>query len=385
MTTTKLDFENVIGRILEQNLRMRADEKYLFFTDSNSRWEENFDTMVERRKFLHSFYAAFDCWSEKYPNRLCDKYQSTERHGAEPGPNVWRLALGKESYAKMVRMDYFWRLKEGAELSETEWREVHELIEARTDQVVDCVIAFPWFSTTHTRFRSLLNHYGCRYVSMPMLTARVMGGPMLADWNEVAATTEGVFRILRETRRLRMICPAGSKLTMEVGGEELIHKDAGDFGEAGAVGNLPAGEAYLVPRAGTAKGQVAFTSAPEMPSIATTVALIEDGRIAGFESETEYATILEQKFLRDFEMRNLAELGIGTNPLARDVSSMIEGEKIQGTVHIALGDDKAMGGDVEATEHLDHIIKQPTLVAERHDGEECVIVEEGRLLPVGTL
>ena len=78
-------------------------------------------------------------------------------------------------------------------------------------------------------------------------------------------------------------------------------------------------------------------------------------------------------------MRHLAEIGIGTNPLAQDVSSMIEGEKIEGTVHVAFGDDSSIGGTTEATEHLDHVIVNPTLVASLRNGSVVKIVDDGRL------
>jgi leucyl aminopeptidase (aminopeptidase T) len=59
--------------------------------------------------------------------------------------------------------------------------------------------------------------------------------------------------------------------------------------------------------------------------------------------------------------RNLAELGIGTNPNARQPDNVLEGEKIKGSVHIAIGDNIHMGGKVESDLHEDFVQPQADL------------------------
>jgi leucyl aminopeptidase (aminopeptidase T) len=49
--------------------------------------------------------------------------------------------------------------------------------------------------------------------------------------------------------------------------------------------------------------------------------------------------------------RNLAEMGIGTNPNARQPDNILEAEKILGTAHVAIGDNIHMGGRVESDLH----------------------------------
>ena len=60
--------------------------------------------------------------------------------------------------------------------------------------------------------------------------------------------------------------------------------------------------------------------------------------------------------------RNLAELGVGTNPNARQPDNVLEAEKIKGTVHIAIGDNIHMGGGVEADLHEDFVQPQADLL-----------------------
>jgi leucyl aminopeptidase (aminopeptidase T) len=54
---------------------------------------------------------------------------------------------------------------------------------------------------------------------------------------------------------------------------------------------------------------------------------------------------------------------------------VLEDEKAIGTVHIAFGDNKSMGGTIRVASHLDGVIMEPTVSV---DGE--TIMEKGKLL-----
>jgi leucyl aminopeptidase (aminopeptidase T) len=73
---------------------------------------------------------------------------------------------------------------------------------------------------------------------------------------------------------------------------------------------------------------------------------------------------------------NLAELGIGTNVAVTElVGSVLLDEKAAGTVHLAIGDDHGIGGDVEAPIHLDGVLTEPTVFA---DGQQIALPEPER-------
>ena len=61
------------------------------------------------------------------------------------------------------------------------------------------------------------------------------------------------------------------------------------------------------------------------------------------------------------DARNVAELGVGTNDRAQVTGTILEDEKILGTVHIAFGNNASMGGTVTVPFHLDGVILKPTL------------------------
>ena len=369
---------DAVRTIVDVNLRILPDEEVLFFTDSNSSYEIATEKkMIHRREFLHRFYAAFEALHESGLKVIGEKYESTHFHGYEPRETVWRRAFGDRFYSRLLSYDYVWKLKEEVRFEENEWARIHSLVDDYRDDIVDAVVAFAWYSTTHTRFRKLLTYAGSRYVSMPLLTQGILDGPMSADWEEVAARTDLLHGNLLKCKRLRMTCPAGSDLTLEMGRPELVHKDTGLFHEPGSYGNLPAGEAYVVPAEGSAEGVVVFQSAPDRESIEPTAVRFSQGKATKILGGTPYGDELSRKFDENFSMRHFAEFGIGTNPQANDVSSMIEGEKILGTVHVAIGDDSSIGGHTEAREHLDHIITHPTLEAVLKDDRVVTLIRSG--------
>jgi leucyl aminopeptidase (aminopeptidase T) len=59
--------------------------------------------------------------------------------------------------------------------------------------------------------------------------------------------------------------------------------------------------------------------------------------------------------------RNIAELGIGTNPWASIRGPIVEAEKALGTCHIAFGENKTIFGKMDADIHKDGIIFKPTI------------------------
>jgi len=71
----------------------------------------------------------------------------------------------------------------------------------------------------------------------------------------------------------------------------------------------------------------------------------------------------------------IAELGLGANPaLSEPFGSILMDEKIAGTVHLALGDNRTMGGTNVATIHQDMIILAPRVTC---DG--ATIMDSGKL------
>jgi aminopeptidase len=104
--------------------------------------------------------------------------------------------------------------------------------------------------------------------------------------------------------------------------------------------NMPGGEFFTSPREDSAEGTVAFT---EFPAVYVGRELngirlrFEGGRVVDASSDTN-EDFLIQMLDTDDGSRRLGELGIGCNPgITRHMKNTLFDEKIDGTIHLALG------------------------------------------------
>jgi len=243
---------------------------------------------------------------------------------------------------------------------------------------VDVVLCPTSRSLTHTDARRAASAQGVRVATLPGVSEEIMVRCMNADYNRIAARTNVLCDRLGRTRTIRVTAPAGTDIVMPVAGRKA-HASSGLFREAGQWGNLPTGEAYLAPLEGQSRGIVVVDG-----SMAGVGMVNEPIRIL---VEAGYATEItggdEARRLRDLlephgrDGRNVAEFGVGTNDKAVLSGAIIEDEKVMGTIHIAFGDNKSMGGSVRVASHLDGLVKRPSVW---FDDEK--VMEDGKLLAV---
>jgi leucyl aminopeptidase (aminopeptidase T) len=243
----------------------------------------------------------------------------------------------------------------------------------------DVVVAINNNSLTHTSAAREACRAGARVASMPGFCAEMFEGPMTADYHQVAEDSRRMAEWLTKARSARLTTPDGTHLTMDLIGR------SGDVDSGFVVGmdrpiNLPGGEAFIAPVEGKAEGKVVvtprgFAALSENMTIGFElgeVSHIEGGGVVG----EEYRQLLELPTpgLRPGR-RNLAELGIGTNPRAKSVKSTLEAEKIMGTVHVAIGDNSVMGGSVHADLHQDFVLWEPNLYL-----DDELVIKKGKWL-----
>ncbi len=249
----------------------------------------------------------------------------------------------------------------------------------------DVVLALPNdASLSHTEARKRATEKGVRFASMNNFPVAgfSLDGAMAVDYDEVAARSRAVAQALTEARDVVLTSPTGTELQFSLAGREA-YSDTGFLTEPGAFSNLPGGEAFIAPVEGTGEGTLV---APHtwQPTILQTEDLaldFEAGLVVRAEGGGERGRILRKRLgfepqaPVDEARRNLAELGIGTNPNAQPRHSIVEAEKTLGTVHIAIGDNSWFGGKVQTDLHNDFLIPEPTLLL---DGRPAL--EAGKLL-----
>jgi len=241
------------------------------------------------------------------------------------------------------------------------------------------IVALANNSTSHTRFRTLMNAAGCRYASLPHFDPEMLFSSMQVDWQTLADRTRRLADLVTRAVRVTLTTPDGTDLVIGMAGR-IAKPDDGLLTAPGSFGNLPAGEAFLAPVEGTTEGILVVAYAPTRRLSSPLRLTIRQGNVVGIEGDDPYRARLEEKFGESPLNRNIAELGIGTNEKATRPDNVLEAEKILGTVHIALGDNAGFGGTVSTPFHEDYVLYQPTLTLEMPDGERVTVLDDEKLL-----
>jgi len=222
------------------------------------------------------------------------------------------------------------------------------------------------------------------------------------DYTLLAQRCNAMKNILDRAVAVRVTAPGGTNVYIGLKGR-FAKSDDGDFSRPGTGGNLPAGETFISPENGTAQGIIAFDGSISLHDRDILIhdpirCTLEGGYITTIEGGEEARELLKtitiaEKQAAEYEKtgrlpagsgaiyaknaRNIGELGIGLNPLARITGNMLEDEKAFRTCHFAVGHN--YDEDAPALIHLDGLVKDPTIVAIFEDGREQLIEEAGEL------
>lgn len=231
-------------------------------------------------------------------------------------------------------------------------------------------------SLTHTDARRAASASGVRIATLPGVTEEIMVRCMNADYHLIAQRTFALCALMEKTSVIRVTAPGGTDITMPIKGR-TAHASSGLFREKGQSGNLPTGEAYLAPLEHQSNGVVVVDGSMAMIGIVKTPISItvKNGyatEITGGDEAVQLKQLLEP---HGKDALNVAEFGIGTNDKAIITGKIIEDEKVMGTIHIAFGDNKSMGGSVRVASHLDGLVRMPTVWF-----DETMIMKDGAFI-----
>ena len=156
-------------------------------------------------------------------------------------------------------------------------------------------------------------------------------GSVLLDWDAERERMERIKELFDAADEVRIV---GERTDLRLGLN-------GRYGKVDAAGaNIPGGEVFYSPIEDSAEGEIVFCEFPavyagrELTSIRLR---FEGGRIvdAGAESNEDF---LLEVLDTDEGSRRLGELGIGCNPgITRYMKNTLFDEKINGTIHLAIG------------------------------------------------
>ncbi|HWR58326.1 MAG TPA: aminopeptidase [Thermodesulfovibrionales bacterium] len=367
-----------IKAIYTINLGVKREEKVLVFTDRISE-RELIDAKDQcRRERLRDIALLTAEIGKSFAKKVIfHEYPSNLSHGAEPHEELWRFAFGEKAVKDLDKSDLLAALL-SKKISEDGIKKAEAIINRNRNSCVNAIIALSNYSTSHTRFRDFLTRVcGSRYASMPLFDASMFEGAMDVDWRELAKRTTTMATLVNRAEEIKIKTRNGTHLSLSKRGRKAL-SDTGILTKPGSFGNLPAGEVYLAPLEGTAKGELVLDWAPMRELESPVKLIVRDGFVVGVEGEEPYAEVLKAKLNDRKENANIAELGIGTNEKARRPDNILESEKILGTIHIALGDNSSFGGNVQASFHQDFVFFKPTVLLINKDGTKTTLMKDGK-------
>jgi leucyl aminopeptidase (aminopeptidase T) len=240
--------------------------------------------------------------------------------------------------------------------------------------------------------------YGCRAATMPGFSPEMVPALRL-DYTEVNRRVTILKELLDRA--------VAADFVFEVGGRDRFdlhldlrhrsaHASGGLLPQAGMAGNLPSGEAYIVPYEGEFEGDSSRSSGvlPVQLDGEIVVYRIENNRAVEVISEGPVSRREAELIVAEPAYSNLAELGLGVLAAfgVQPVGEVLLDEKLG--LHIAFGRSEHFGGQVgpdqfsspEAVTHQDRVyIKelqpdiQPLLVdLDFEDGETMELMRDGK-------
>jgi aminopeptidase len=225
----------------------------------------------------------------------------------------------------------------------------------------DVVISIASTTLYHSNARIAACGAGARFLSMTGCTMPVLASrAMFADFEKQEALVRRVVHHFTRARRIRVRNRAGTDLDLSVAGR----RGGGVIGmckRPGDVTGVPDIEAYIAPIEGSTNGTLVVDGSTSVNGLVRQPIRIEfeHGIAARITGGREARVLL--KVLCDARNQaafNVAEFGIGLNPLAHIRGAIIEDEAALGSAHIALGDNSKLGGKNKAPVHIDLVFRQ---------------------------
>jgi leucyl aminopeptidase (aminopeptidase T) len=187
-------------------------------------------------------------------------------------------------------------------------------------------------------------------------------GAIEADFAAIEPRCIALAEQLSAASTIRITAPGGSDIRASLQGRTAV-AGTGFLRSPGMVGGCPDIEAYIAPVEGTANGKMVIDASGTGLGLLSEPLEIEvvDGRAAAIRGTRAPDVVDLLDRVPDPRRRVLAEIGIGLNPAARVIGSIIEDEATYGTGHFAFGSNETFGGANRADLHLDLVYWQPTV------------------------
>lgn len=228
------------------------------------------------------------------------------------------------------------------------------------------VFAPTTFSIAQTTARRAARESGVRFINMPDYSMEVLQSQAFElDFKKNVPRVRKVAEALTKANLATLTSKSGTDFEVSLTGRTGL-ASLGMALSPGESASPPDVESAIAPVEGSARGILVINGsipAPGIGLLANPVRVkVERGEITHISGGQE-ANRLE-RILREANsaaVYRIGELGIGLNPKAELIGYMLLDEGCEGTVHIGIGTNVGMGGEIRAPLHLDLIMKETSL------------------------
>ena len=229
---------------------------------------------------------------------------------------------------------------------------------------------------THTDATRDAMKSGSRILVLRGITEDLMlYGAINANYKGIALTCQKVAELMNQAKQAHIRTDAGTDLIMSID-NRTSHILDGIVKGPGTFAAMPDGETAISPVEETTEGTLVIEHSMDG------IGLLDEpihlkvikGRVLSIEGGQSAQMLRELVDQSDKDANNIAEFAIGTNPKARLVGNLAEDKKLEGSVHIAIGDNHVLGGKITSNIHLDGMVLNPTVEL---DGER--VISNGKL------
>ncbi len=239
------------------------------------------------------------------------------------------------------------------------------------------VINLAKWAIVHSRAVSAALGAGARTCNLRGFNDGMLESPgVTTDYEPIRRNALAVDALLEQTSEIRFTTADGCDVTMQLCGRKG-RAQTGFADEPGRFSGLPDGESTVAPLEGTTQGWIVN------PYIIDKIGRVDepfrmeikDGWIVKVEGGKQARKLLELFEESDANARRFAsQFALGMNPDCRIIPDTREVSKRLGTLHVALGDNISLGGEVQCGLHIDIVILNPTVWL---DGK--MVLENGTL------
>ena len=250
-----------------------------------------------------------------------------------------------------------------------------------SEMMYDCdlIIGLTSMSMAHTQARFRATNNGSRYLSLPDYSWKIVEDNSLkADFRELLGIAEKIGKLLDNSDLVRITTDLGTDIQLSISGRKANRAPGWCFGP-GTIASPPDAEVNIAPVENLTSGTIVVDgSIPcnEIGLLSEPIFMkVENGLVTDING---YISVdLTKLFDKDdnINYRKIGEFGIGLNPKAKLCGLMLPDEGCLGTIHFGIGSNATIGGKNNVPFHLDHIIKDPTIVIDNQ-----MIMDSGRML-----